>query len=700
MGERCGASLFSRAMAPSVLGRVSEGVLDRVAPGWQTVFPAESGAALAQFCAEWEARDSARERNEAVGEAEDATAARQYLELFHLVGAETALDEDVAALLCDNSPATTVQAAAVKVRGRRLKARNMTCSPSCRCLETFRDTQGPLYDAITDRLDALLLATAARSAEQEKARAVSKAVKGAKRPGDRGLESTSKRPRGQAHQGSGGEEEEEEEEETDRQRRDREKEERVAAYMDKWLAKSERRVQNRAPREKLDEYIAAQAQVLSEIRLPDRDKQGLCQKARMIITRTSDDYWRKPVKSLGDRSRIEVLGFSARKRGSTLDFSTIASREDLPVCCCGNCLRLQLHPKQMERLAEQSRAPGTSAEDRYALLTEVVRSTPRLCSTALRLLLGAGKKVSRRAKEEAVLLRLEGVERAYQHGNQGREPANKLGEAERASIQKFLDTVTWHQPDYTSKDGKGLRIPTSEDVEGITRMWKAYRSMFPDFAAEMTDVTFARYITFWLAFEHCKVHKLSSQHNVCRLCKRLMVALLRLHRSYKMAQHEAAQLRIAAERDSSDIQLDAALATASQEAARLYREHQDWVALLKAHTARDTYLRSCVLSCGTTQPSAADRVCCCIILCCSCWLLIPKLSGAGTATSLCPQRSTRRLRASYSAHRYTATTTRRLSLCRRRGCNPRDRFTAGSTMCTATGTFAITHAPCTFPSRG
>ena len=68
-------------MTPSVLDRVGEAVLDRAAPGWQSVFPAESGAALAEFCAEWEARDAARERNEVVGEAEDV---RQHLRVVLL----------------------------------------------------------------------------------------------------------------------------------------------------------------------------------------------------------------------------------------------------------------------------------------------------------------------------------------------------------------------------------------------------------------------------------------------------------------------------------------------------------------------------------------------------------------------------------------------------------------------------------------
>jgi hypothetical protein len=65
-------------VAECLLDEVSEVVLDRVAPGWQTVFPAESGVALADFCAEWMAQDSARERNEVVEEAEDAAAAREY----------------------------------------------------------------------------------------------------------------------------------------------------------------------------------------------------------------------------------------------------------------------------------------------------------------------------------------------------------------------------------------------------------------------------------------------------------------------------------------------------------------------------------------------------------------------------------------------------------------------------------------------
>ena len=100
------------------------------------------------------------------------------------------------------------------------------------------------------------------------------------------------------------------------------------------------------------------------------------------------------------------------------------------------------------------------------------------------------------------MLRLEGLESERRHGNEAREPANRLGEAERVSIRTFLDTVTWHQPDGSrGRDGKGLRIATSEDVEGLSRMWRAFGKMMPEVAEEMTETTFGTYIEYWLAIE-------------------------------------------------------------------------------------------------------------------------------------------------------------------------------------------------------
>ena len=473
------------------LDALAEQALNELAPGWRTVFAPNSAEVLTAFWTEWQGA----QQPAADAAVADAAAAETQLQKFVYLVGELALDVDVAALLSDDVAPERAQAAGQRVRGRRLRPRALRCSATCECLATFRECFGSEYDTITARADALVLATAQADTKRkddaaQKTTSQFKGPKGA-------AKGAAKRERGGATKPGTSRPPNEEPQSTQE-----DKDAELEAVMTKWLEKrSKQRVAHRGARERYDEFVCSQAQHLAEVRLPDREEPGLCSRAREIITRTSNNYWRKPLASLGERSRLQVLGLAKRARGSKLRWAEIQSSDDLPVCCMANCLRHRLHFKHVQRLAEVSAQANSDAEA-HALLRQVVRETPGLCGSALQLLLGASDKVSARAKEDAVMLRLEGLESERRHGNEAREPANRLGEAERVSIRTFLDTVTWHQPDGSrGRDGKGLRIATSEDVEGLSRMWRAFGKMMPEVAEEMTETTFGTYIEYWLAIE-------------------------------------------------------------------------------------------------------------------------------------------------------------------------------------------------------
>lgn len=123
-----------------------------------------------------------------------------------------------------------------------------------------------------------------------------------------------------------------------------------------------------------EQYVCAQAQVLSQVAIPDRQKKGLCLAGRCSVLRCRSNYFTKRLDKLDGQTRNEALGLARPSHGRSLllDWTKIRSPADMPRCCStGRCLREKLPTRAIKRLAQQCSQVDLSQAEKRELAKEV-----------------------------------------------------------------------------------------------------------------------------------------------------------------------------------------------------------------------------------------------------------------------------------------------------------------------------------------
>jgi hypothetical protein len=361
----------------------------------------------------------------------------------------------------------------------------------------------------------------------------------------------------------------------------------AAAMRDEAAKLASSRVVHTPPDVAFEQYVCAQAQVLSQVAIPDREKKGLCLAGRCSVLRCMPNYFTTRLDKLDGQTRNEALGLARPSPGRSvlLDWTKIRNPDDMPRCCStGRCLREKLPARVIQRLAQQCSQVDLSQAEKHELAKEVCFrfAGANLCSKATQLLLGVSSQQVSRAQAARQLFLSEGLSTETKHGNTGREPANKTDAADIFAIKGFLESVTWQDPGHTSKDGMTIARPFSTEVEGDSRLWRFFQDTCAEVAGRMTQTTFVYYVTLWFAVQHCKRLKLASDHNVCKLCKSLMVEMLVKWREWKQKVDEVKKQEL----------LSPERHRANAEAGVLFAEYEDAKAQLKRHNARNMQIRA------------------------------------------------------------------------------------------------------------
>eukprot|EP01047_Picozoa_sp_COSAG01_P014435 COSAG01_NODE_702_length_14141_cov_36.742739_13_plen_999_part_00 len=334
------------------------------------------------------------------------------------------------------------------------------------------------------------------------------------------------------------------------------------------------------PAQRFENYVCGQAQELSTLRLEGFKKLGVCPEARCSILRVGQEYFTRKLAKLDSKSRAQVLGLTRYRTGCKLNFSEIASSEDLPVCCGGRCLKNRVSFPLLKRLGAAA-DNNTRQDEKHELRRQVAMLFPKLCFGARRLLLGASSGASADVDAELQLLVTMGLSVDRTHGNCLQEPVNKTAAYIRCAIQQHLDTFTWCDPGHRSNDEMVVRRPVSQEANGVGKLWELFQQFNPGCAEQISETTFRKYIGEWLAFEHAKLFGCVEDHNCCKLCKRLQAAM---HTMYR--QHKEQQAKV------SHLPPDSAERSAAQSLAdQAFRAHAEVRETLAAHNTRNMILR-------------------------------------------------------------------------------------------------------------